>query len=524
MFIWRIIGEPLRLLLVPLLFSSQSTLSFPVQILLITFSTFSIITLISLIYSTIKRQTGVSPVAEKKPKMPAETRLLAKKVAGLLRGGLEGFSRPLPDKGESQGEILQKINQLRSVEKGEIHLGGMDLRAMAEKIRENCARFLYANPLHFDVVPGSLLLENELISMAINAFSGEGLRGPCKESGASGVEALGGVCPVGIVTQSLEESAIMGLTSFRENSRKRGIANPSVIIYSDVPPIFHKAAYRVNMKTIQVSSISELNSSISDSTACIVVSCISPIYGEQTPIESIASTLRTRSVNAGIFLYRGWESGVQNPTFGFKTPEVWAIAWVPLPLIISPGSSGVLLYKGSDMAKGSIFVTSKWNGGVYATPSVPGSRSGASSAFLSAVVCLIGREGLEALVSRSRQVARIIAELLRQKGWEIYKEPEGNVLVFKGGKATLLRRALKKKGIDLQLISPGGWLRLEVRIEKSEEIHRDFTEAINADSHTADVDDHIENWYLNGIEIEGNEAGGHLAEFAKEVIVQLHQC
>ena len=343
--------------------------------------------------------------------------------------------------------------------------------------------------------------------MAILAFSGEALRG---------------TRPMGIVTQSLEESAVMGLTSFREHSRKKGIANPSVIIYSDVPPIFHKAAYRVNMKTKQVSSISELNSSISPSTSCIVVSCVSRLYGEETPIESIASTLRARGVNAGIFLYRSWESGVRNATFGFKTPEVSAIAWVPLPLRISPGSSGVLLYKGSDIAKESIFVSSKWNGGVYATPSVPGSRSAASSAFIAGLICLIGRERLDALGTRSTQVAKLIAEFLRQKGWEIYKEPQGNVLVFKGDKGTFLRKALKKKGIDLQFISPEGWLRLEVCIEKSEEIYRNFIEAVNGDLHT-DADGHVENWYLNGIEIEGIKADD-LGEFAKEVIVQLHQC
>ena len=59
----------------------------------------------------------------------------------------------------------------------------------------------------------------------------------------------------------------------------------------------------------------------------------------------------------------------------------------------TPKGSSILLYRNSELYKNQIFVQSKWNGGIYATPTIPGSRSGNNIVFTWAFLNYYGING-----------------------------------------------------------------------------------------------------------------------------------
>ena len=52
----------------------------------------------------------------------------------------------------------------------------------------------------------------------------------------------------------------------------------------------------------------------------------------------------------------------------------------------SPKGCSIILFRVKELKQASVFVSHEWNGGVYATPSLPGSRCSAS--FVGAWVSL----------------------------------------------------------------------------------------------------------------------------------------
>jgi glutamate/tyrosine decarboxylase-like PLP-dependent enzyme len=92
------------------------------------------------------------------------------------------------------------------------------------------------------------------------------------------------------------------------------------------------------------------------------------------------------------------------------------------------GTSIILYRNHNDFRKHQIFVDSKWQGGIYATPTLPGSRSGKDIAGTWAALIYTGTE-------RYKTLARSIVKLTKSVSDVIRRNPhlkiigEGNVMV-----------------------------------------------------------------------------------------------
>nr|CAG4714080.1 unnamed protein product [Naegleria fowleri] len=110
----------------------------------------------------------------------------------------------------------------------------------------------------------------------------------------------------------------------------------------------------------------------------------------------------------------GYDIGVKE--FDFTLPGVTTMSVDTHKFGMAPKGSSVLLFRSKDLRKYMYFVTTDWMGGVYASPTMSGSRSGAVVAAAWASMMHIGEKGyLEA----SRRIVNTVLRIKKRINEEI---------------------------------------------------------------------------------------------------------
>ena len=115
------------------------------------------------------------------------------------------------------------------------------------------------------------------------------------------------------------------------------------------------------------------------------------------------------------------KSGFESLLFDFKCPGVTSISCDTHKYGFAPKGSSTILYRSAALRSYQYFVVPDWSGGVYASPSIAGSRPGALIAGCWASLMNVGQDGYtkscKAIVGTTRKIAR-----------EIHEHPELEVL------------------------------------------------------------------------------------------------
>nr|XP_054773439.1 sphingosine-1-phosphate lyase-like [Lytechinus pictus] len=118
----------------------------------------------------------------------------------------------------------------------------------------------------------------------------------------------------------------------------------------------------------------------------------------------------------------------------------------------APKGSSVIMYRERKFRHSQFFVSPDWTGGIYATPTIGGSRAGAIIAACWATMMFLGEDGYVENTRKIVSAARKITKELRQiPGIFIYGNPEVSV-VGVGSKVFNIYRlsgALTKRGWNL---------------------------------------------------------------------------
>jgi glutamate/tyrosine decarboxylase-like PLP-dependent enzyme len=85
--------------------------------------------------------------------------------------------------------------------------------------------------------------------------------------------------------------------------------------------------------------------------------------------------------------------GYDIPPFDFRVPGVTSVSADIHKYGYAPKGASVILYRSHELRKFQYFVMSSWPGGLYASPTMLGTRSGAPIAAAWAALKTIGREG-----------------------------------------------------------------------------------------------------------------------------------
>ena len=305
--------------------------------------------------------------------------------------------RELPPKGIAAPDVLRVLQAWGAKEtkwqdgkvSGTVYHGGSDLSQLIVKAIEI---YILSNPLHVDVFPSVRKMEAEVVSMTANLFRG------------SSDHPL----PVGTMTSGGTESIFLAMKSYRERGRVlRGITRPNMVVPVTAHAAFDKAAglLGIELRHFAVDPITfralptAARACIDSNTVVVIGSAPSFAQGVIDPIQELAAAAKAVGAGChvdcclGSFLIAFTKRFKALPPHDFSVDGVTSISIDTHKFGFAPKGSSVILYRDAELRRFQYFSAPRWTGGIYATPTVAGSRPGSLIAGCWAVMAHIGDDG-----------------------------------------------------------------------------------------------------------------------------------
>ena len=322
---------------------------------------------------------------------------------------------------------------------GAIYHGGSDLIDFLSKVY---GLFCVSNPMHPELFPYVRKMEGEIISMLINIFHGD--------SNCCGTISSGGT-----------ESILLACKSYRDRGRDlHNISQPEIVAPTTIHAAFHKAAHYFGMKLILVDideqsgavNIDDVKLAITKNTVLIAGSAPCYSLGLIDNIEALASLALERNIGfhsdcclGGLLLpfvaklqqmgkLHGFDdSNSPLPLFDFRAKGVTSISADMHKYGYATKGSSCIMYSSSELRHYQYFVSLSWTGGVYASPTLAGSRAGGVSATTWAVMVHMGEEGYLEVSERIIRTARTIRNGIDEdiSELEVIGNPLSSVIAFR---------------------------------------------------------------------------------------------
>ncbi|GLI79522.1 dihydrosphingosine phosphate lyase [Penicillium ochrochloron] len=307
----------------------------------------------------------------------------------------------LPAEGWSADKVREELNKLAGLEhtrwedgrvSGAVYHGGEDLLKLQA---EAFGQFGVANPIHPDVFPGVRKMEAEVVAMVLAMFNAP--------TDGAGVTTSGGT-----------ESIIMACLGARQKAfLERGVTEPEMIIPDTAHAAFIKACNYFKIKLHRVPcpepefkvDVNAVRRLINPNTVLLVGSAPNFPHGIVDDIPAL-SRLATKykiplhvdcclgSFVIALLKKAGFPSPYEEEGgFDFRQPGVTSISVDTHKYGFAPKGNSVLLYRNKAYRSNQYFIYPDWSGGVYASPSIAGSRPGALIAGCWASLMNVGEAG-----------------------------------------------------------------------------------------------------------------------------------
>jgi sphinganine-1-phosphate aldolase len=308
---------------------------------------------------------------------------------------------------------------------GAVYHGGDDMEnVLVVAFRRYCV----SNPLHPDVFPAVRKMEAEIVAMCLRMYN--------NPTGA------------GATTSGGTESILMSVKTHRDWARAvKGISEPEMIVPASAHAAFDKAAAYFNIKLHSIPVDTEtrqvdmkrVRRAINPNTIMVVGSAINFPDGCQDDIVRLGKLAKTYNIGLhvdcclGSFLMPFLEkAGFPSEPFDFRVEGVTAISCDTHKYGFAPKGSSVVMYRSSDLRQYQYYVNPEWSGGVYASPGLAGSRSGALIAGTWAAMHYMGEEGYVASCRAIVGAAKIIEQTIENSFPELYVlgKPPASVVAF----------------------------------------------------------------------------------------------
>ncbi|XP_064172753.1 sphingosine-1-phosphate lyase 1 [Anguilla rostrata] len=368
----------------------------------------------------------------------------------------EGMSyiKSLPAHGLTQTQVLGAIKQYDSLgevqwEKGKVsgavYSGDSKLTNLLVKVYGD---FAWSNPLHPDVFPGVRKMEAEVVRMSCTLFHG-------------------GPRSCGTVTSGGTESILMACKAYRDMAYERGVKHPEILAPVSVHAAFDKAAHYFGMKLVHIPLVKEtmkvdvkaMRRAISRNTAMLVCSAPQFPHGVIDPIQEVAQLavrynipMHVDACLGGFLIVFMDKAGFPLAPFDFRVEGVTSISADTHKYGFAPKGSSVILYSDQKYRHYQYFVAPDWQGGIYASPSVAGSRPGGIIAACWATMMHMGENGYVEATRKIIQTARLIEAGCRKvDGLLVFGQPEVSVVALGSSVFDIFRlsNALTAKGWNL---------------------------------------------------------------------------
>lgn len=273
---------------------------------------------------------------------------------------------------------------------------------------------------------------------------------------------------VGTMTSGGTESILLAVKTYRDRARKKRpwIRRPNMVVPETIHVAFDKAAsyFDVKMKKaptrpngqVDVKAMEKL---IGANTIFVAASAPQYPHGVVDPIPEVGAIAQRRKLPFHVDACFGgfalpWieRLGYDVPPWDFRVPGVTSISADVHKFGYAAKGASVITYRDMSYLKHQFFVATDWPGGIYASPSMPGTRPGGVIAAAWTALMSQGEAGYIRLTREAMEAAaRLRAGVEAIDGLRVVGEPNTPVVAW----------AADEEGLDTYAIadhlSQGGW-------------------------------------------------------------------
>ncbi len=283
------------------------------------------------------------------------------------------------------------------------------------------------------------------------------------------------------------EANIMAMRAARNMRR---IKDPEIIVPKSAHFSFKKAAdiLCLNMREAQLDNqyrvdINSVKELISDKTVAVVGIAGTTELGKIDPIEELSDICLEREIFLHVDAAFGGFSipflnqvGYDLPKFDFSLSGVCSVTIDPHKMGLAPIPTGGILFRDKSYLEVMSVETPYLTEENQST--IVGTRTGASTAATWALLKHLGSEGYQKIASRCMELTKLLAQGIKDTGFQLITEPQLNIVAFTGeGIAPCdIAKLLDEKGWAVSIASHPKSVRIIVMPHVKEEHIRAFLE------------------------------------------------
>lgn len=346
----------------------------------------------------------------------------------------------LPRHGRSREELLQEMRALRSAD-----VNWQDGRVFSlvfpageealQLLKDAYTLYFSENALNPTAFPSLRRMETDVIAMSATLLGSQGQ-------------------VVGNMTSGGTESILMAVKTARDWARaeRPDITAPEMVLPLSAHPAFDKAGHYFGVRAVHTpltpdfqADVSAVRQAITPNTILLVGSAPSYPQGVVDPIPELAALAQEHGllchVDAcvgGFMLPFVRRLGYPVPEFDFAVPGVTSLSADLHKYGYAAKGASLILYRDAALRRHQLFAYTDWPGGIYASPTMGGTRPGGAIAAAWAIMNYLGEEGYLKLAGEVMAVTRQIQDgVAAIAGIEVLGRPVMSVMALGSSKVNI---------------------------------------------------------------------------------------
>ncbi|HEY3806355.1 MAG TPA: aminotransferase class V-fold PLP-dependent enzyme [Kofleriaceae bacterium] len=340
----------------------------------------------------------------------------------------------IPSRGRSADDVLA---ELRARQRDDVDWRGGRVFSLVyhagdeheQLLKDAHAVYASANLLNPIAFKGLRSLEKDIVDAAAALFNGPGA--------------------VGAVTSGGTESILCAVAAYRDRARRKKpwIVWPELVVPRTIHPAFDKAAHYFGVKLVKVgvdreqrADVRAMAKAIGWRTIGLVASAPQYPHGVIDPIAEIGELAVHHRVPfhvdacVGGFVLPWLERmGRSLPRWDFRVRGVTSISADLHKFAYAGKGASLLLWRTLDDFRDQIFVATDFPGGIYASPTLLGTRPGGPIAAAWAALHAMGEAGYLDATARAIDAAdRMRAGIAEISGLSLLGRPDATIVAYTG--------------------------------------------------------------------------------------------
>ncbi len=340
----------------------------------------------------------------------------------------------IPETGRNHAELLEEMRQWRAQdirwdEHRAFSLVFHQSDAHTDFLKEAHGLFFEGNGLNPMAFASLRKFEHDVVRMTADLLNG-------------------GADAVGTMTTGGTESILLAIRTYRDRARKLKpwVKRPEMVLPESAHVAFFKAGeyFDVRMVVTPLAASGQVDVKaarrrISPDTIALVGSAPNYPNGAIDPIGELGALaldhglpLHVDACVGGFFLPWAERLGYDMPPWDFRVPGVTSISADLHKYGYAAKGASTITYRSMDYLRHQFYVNVNWPGGVFASPSMPGTRPGGTIAAAWAALQAMGQSGYMESTRRVMEVARRFREGISGiDGLEIVGDPPVGLIAYR---------------------------------------------------------------------------------------------